>query len=111
MISRVFWPILFDTARLGIISLQPDLKSLPNDKVFDKSKLKVFAYDKINVNQKSKITLGRVEKILGKGVNPAYQHFLLLPQCFQKPTFYGLFNVRIAKELHLVTTCIVLKDE
>ena len=29
----------------------------------------------------------RVEKIVGKGENAGYQHFLLFPQCFQKASF------------------------
>ena len=31
--------------------------------------------------------LGRIENIVGKGVNAGYQHFLLFPQCFQKVFF------------------------
>ena len=58
--------------------------SLPNDTFLDRSKLKVFADDKINVTEKLKIVLGRVENIVGKGENAGYQHFLLFPQCFQK---------------------------
>ena len=43
------------------------VNSLPNDKIFDWSKLKAFANDKINVNEKLKFGLGRVENIVGKG--------------------------------------------
>ena len=60
--------------------------SLPYDKIFAKSKLKAFAYDKINVTQKLEIISTRVENILGKGENAGYQHFLLFPKCFQKPS-------------------------
>ena len=56
---------------------------LPNDKILDWSKLRVFANDKINVNQKPNFALGRVENIAGKHENAGYQHFLLFPQCFQ----------------------------
>ena len=31
----------------------------------------------------------RVENIVGKRENAGYQHFLLFPQCFQKPSFTG----------------------
>ena len=31
----------------------------------------------------------RVENIVGKGENAGYQHFLLFPQCFQKPSLSG----------------------
>ena len=34
----------------------------------------------------------RVENIVGKGENAAYQHFLLFPQCFQKPRGSGSCN-------------------
>ena len=47
-------------------------------------KLKAFADNKLNVTQKLKFALGRVENIVGKGENGGYQHFLLFPQCFQK---------------------------
>ena len=35
----------------------------------------------------------RVENIVGKGENAGYQHFLLLPQYFQKLSFSGLLKV------------------
>ena len=39
--------------------------------------MKPFADDKINVTQKLKFVLGRVENIVGKGENAGNQHFLL----------------------------------
>ena len=63
--------------------------SLPNDKILDWSKLKAFADDILNVNQKLKFNLGKVENIVGKGENAGYQHFLLFPECFQKASFLG----------------------
>ena len=71
------------------------LNSLPNDKIFDWFKLKAFADDKINVNGKFKFGLGRVENIVRKGENAGYQHFLLFPQCFQKPSVSGSLKVGI----------------
>ena len=65
------------------------VKSLSNDKISDWSKLKALADDKINVTEKSKIVLGRVENIVGKGESAGYQHFLLFPQCFQKASNAG----------------------
>ena len=56
----------------------------PIDKIFDLSKLKAFADDKINVTQKLKFALGRAENIVGKGENAGYLHFLLCSQCFKK---------------------------
>ena len=43
--------------------------SLPNHKILDWSKLKAFADNKINVTEKLKFVLKRVENILGKGEN------------------------------------------
>ena len=68
---------------------------LPNDKMFDWSKLKAFADDKTNVTEKLKFVLGRVENIVGKGENAGYQHFFLFPQCFQMATFSGSLLVAI----------------
>ena len=59
----------------------PKLNSLPNIKILDWSKLKVFS-DEINMTEKLKSVLERVENIVGKGENAGYQHFLLFPQCF-----------------------------
>ena len=38
----------------------------------------------MNASEKLQLVLGRVENIVGKGENAAYQHFLIFPQCFQK---------------------------
>ena len=69
--------------------------SLPNDKILDRSKLKGFTDDKLNMIQNQKFVLGRVENIVGKGENAGYQHFLLFPQCFQKASFSRLLKVVI----------------
>ena len=69
--------------------------SLPNDKIVDWSNLKASADDKIYVTEKLKFVLGRVEYIMGKGENAGYQHFLLFPQCFQKPSDLGSLKVGI----------------
>ena len=31
----------------------------------------------------------RIENIMGNGENAGYQHFLLIPQCFQKLPFFS----------------------
>ena len=69
--------------------------SLLNNKILDWSKLEAFADDKINVNQKLKFVLGRIENIVGKGENAGYQHFLHFPQCFQKASHPGSLKVGI----------------
>ena len=45
---------------------------LPNNKILDWSKLKAFADDKINVNEKLKFGIDRVENIAGKGEHAGY---------------------------------------
>ena len=72
---------------------QPALNSLPNDKILDWSKLKAFADDKINVTEKMKFVLAKVENIVRKEENAGYQHFLLYPQCFQKFSCTGSLKV------------------
>ena len=42
-----------------------------------------------------KFMLGRVQNIVEKGENAGYQHFLLFPQCFQKPSFPEVLKVGI----------------
>ena len=60
----------------------------------DWSKLKVSAEDKINVIEKLKFVLERIEDSVGKGENAGYQHFLLFPQCLEKDS---CFKVRIVR--------------
>ena len=47
--------------------------------IVDWSNLKASADDKINVTQKLKFLLGKINNIMGKGENAGYQHFLLFP--------------------------------
>ena len=61
---------------------------LPKSKILELSELKGFADYKINMTQKWKFVLERVENIVGKGENAGYQHFLLFPQCFPKGFFF-----------------------
>ena len=62
------------------------VNSLPK-KILYWSKLKAFADDIINLNEKLKLVLGRLENIVGKGENSGNQHFLLFQQCFQNLPF------------------------
>ena len=82
---------IFLTQFVHVVTFNP----LLNDKILDWSKLKAFADDKIDVTEKLKIVLGRVENTGGKEENAGNQHFLLFPQCFQKVTFSGSLKVRI----------------
>ena len=51
----------------------------------------------MNVPEKLKFVLGRVENIVEKGKNAGYQHFLLFLQCFQKHSVSG--SLLCCKEL------------
>ena len=55
---------------------------LPHDKIFEVTKLKVFADDKWNVAAMTIFLFDKVENTVGKGENAGNQHFLLFPQCF-----------------------------
>ena len=70
------------------------LISLPNDRFLDWSKLKAFTDNKINLAEKLKFVLGRVENV-GKGENAGYQHFLLFLQCFPKVSILRSLKVGI----------------
>ena len=71
---------------LGIETLKKFdvVKILTIRQILEWSNLKAFADDKINVTEKLKFVLGKVENIAGKGENAGYQHFLLFTQCFLK---------------------------
>ena len=57
------------------------------------SKWKAVADNKKTVTQK--LGVWRVENIMAKGENAGYQHFLLLPLCFQKLSFSELSKLGI----------------
>ena len=61
-------------------------------KILDQSNLEVFADDKINVIEKLKFIVDRVEN-MGKGENAGYQHLLLFLQHFHKASSLGSLNV------------------
>ena len=71
------------------------VKPLPNDNFLNWSKLEAFADNITKVTDKLKFVLGKVENILGNGENAGYQHFLLVPLCFQKASYTGLFKIMI----------------
>ena len=57
--------------------------------------MKVFADDKIDAIQKLMFCVGGEEKIVEKGENGGYQHFLLFLECFQELSFSKSFKVRL----------------
>ena len=89
-----------------ILSPGKEFNSLSNHKILDRSKLKAFADDKINVTKEFKFVFGREENNVRKGKNAGYQHFLLFPQCFQMHSYYRVVKSRncVAESLtHLHT--------
>ena len=67
----------------------------PFDKILKGTKLKAFADDKMNVAEMTISLYDRIENTVGKEENAGYQHFLLFPQCFPKPSFLGYLKGRI----------------
>ena len=55
-----------------IVPFSERVNSLPNHKILDKTKLKAFADDKINVAQRMISDFDRLENIAGKGKNAGY---------------------------------------
>ena len=68
---------------------------LPNNKILDMTKLRAFAGDKLNALKIMISHFDRIENTVGKGENAGYQHFLLFPHCFPKPSFLGSLKVGI----------------
>ena len=68
------------------------------------TKLKAFADNKLKVAKMMIVLFDRAEKkTVGKGENAGYQHFLLFPQCFLKPSSLGSLKVGIVcKILNIV---------
>ena len=78
---------------MAVCSTKP-INPLPNNKIFDCSKLKAFPDDKLNLAEKLKFVFGRIENIMGKGENAGYQHFLLFLQCLPKAFFFRVVKGR-----------------
>ena len=86
------------------------LKTLPNDKFLEWTKFKAFCRRQINVAQMMIPVFDRIENIMGTGENADYQHFLLFPQCFQKPLFYEVVKSRDCDCMERFRTfCIVYR--
>ena len=56
----------------------------PEQQILDSSKLKVFADDKLELDENGKKFSKRVENTVGKGEIARYEQFFLFPKCFQK---------------------------
>ena len=58
-------------------------------------KMKAFANDKLNFAKIMIPPFDGIEIAVGKGENGGYQHFLLFPQSFPKPSSVGSLKVGI----------------
>ena len=81
-------PDLSEKIMACMLNTELEINFLPKDWFSDWSKLKALADDTINVIEKLKFILVRVENNVGKE-NAGYQLFLLFPQCFQKFFYTG----------------------
>ena len=63
--------------------------SLPIDKILDRTKLKAFADDKLNVAKMIIFLLNRIENIVKKGENAGYQHFSFSNNVFKRHRLQG----------------------
>ena len=64
--------------------------SLSNDKILDSTNLNAFEDNKLKKKKKNQMMISFfrwLEKLLGRGENAGYQHFLLFPRCFQRVSF------------------------
>ena len=66
--------------------------------MLDWSKFRAFSDNNSNVAKLAKFAFGRIENIVGKGENAGDQHFLLIPQCFQRPLPEGPFKSELCGE-------------
>ena len=89
MFSKGFFPKVVKSQDC-VVDIQLSIKQ----NKMEWSKLRAFA-DKKKFGFNREIGCERLENILGKGENAAYQHFLLFPLCFQK-TFF----VRVIKTVN-----------
>ena len=88
---------IYEAANMLMLTIF-SLYSLPHNKFLDITKLKAFTDDKLNIAKMTIVTISlcdRVENTVGKEENVDYQHFLLFPQCFPKPSSLGSLKVWI----------------
>ena len=86
------------------------INSLPNDKIFDWFKLKAFVDNKVNVNEKFKFGLGRVENIAQKEIMLVTSTFSFSHNVFKSPLFQGHCVVRVKDVIFSPIIIIVFLD-
>ena len=69
--------------------------TLSQTTIFSLTKLKPFADNKLNTAKMMISLFDKVENTVGNGENAGYQHFLLFPQSFRKPSSFGTLKVWI----------------
>ena len=94
LFPQCFQKVCFPGASKGVIVWEW-VNTLPNDKIWDMTKLKAFAGDKFKAARMRFSLFDRVENSVGKGEDTGYQHFLLFPKCFPKPFSLGSLKVGI----------------
>ena len=82
-----------ESSRRSIYAHQP----FTNRQILNGTELKALADDKFNDAKMSVSVHERVENIVGNGVDAGYQHFLLFPQCFTKPSSFRSLKVGIVR--------------
>ena len=89
LFSQCFQKACFPGVSKGVIVWEW-VNPSSNSKFLDRPNLKEVADDKINVTEKLKFVLRRVENTVGKGENAGYHSiFSFSPQWFQKASFQG----------------------
>ena len=92
---KMLYALCFNLDQSKILSSGNGFNPIPNAKILDGFKLKAFTDDNLKVIKMMIYVLDWVEKHSEKGENADYQHFLLFPQCFQKPSCPRSLKVRI----------------
>ena len=68
--------------------------------------MKALEDDSINVTEKLKFCLGRVENMVGNGENAGYRHFLLFPPMISKGVLYRVAERRDCMARHSDFQCL-----
>ena len=77
-IAKKFWP-MSACACMGRKPFCICINPLPDDKILERSKLKLSADDNYKFNENSRKLSKRVENTVGKGEIAHYEKFLLFP--------------------------------
>ena len=90
--------VTFDTSCVSFIS-ERELNTLPDDKIYDLSKLEAFADDNSNMAQMLGFVKEMVENVVGNGKHAGHQHFFLYPKCLLKILLAKLWDSSMKESL------------